>query len=60
MPTEGVPRLRLATLDAVPVLESWDTDPDVITATTDDGATDRAFGGLDWREALSQESDARS
>lgn len=57
MPTEEVLRLRRATLDDVPVFEGWDTDPDVIAATTDDGATERAFGGLDWREELGQCSD---
>lgn len=49
--------LRRATLDDVPVLERWDTDPDVIAATTDDDATERAFGDLDWREELGQDSD---
>ena len=38
---ERVLRLRRATLDDVTMLESWDTDPDVIAATTDDGATER-------------------
>ena len=58
MPAQGTLRLRRATLDDVPVLEGWDIDPDVIAATTDDGATERAFGGLDWREELAQDSDA--
>jgi hypothetical protein len=48
--------LRRATLDDVPVLERWDTDTDVIAATTDDDSTERAFGGLDWREELGQDS----
>lgn len=56
MPDEAL-RLRPATLDDVPLLEGWDVDPDVIAATTDDGETERAFGGLDWREELSQCSD---
>lgn len=56
MPGEGRLRLRRATLDDVRVLEGWDTDPAVIAATTDDGATDRALGGLDWREELGQAS----
>jgi hypothetical protein len=50
MTSESRLRLRRATLDDVPVLERWDTDPDVIAATTDDDATERAFGGFDWRE----------
>jgi aminoglycoside 6'-N-acetyltransferase len=49
--------VRRATLNDVPVLEHWDADPDVIAATTDDQATERAFGGLDWREELSHDSD---
>jgi aminoglycoside 6'-N-acetyltransferase len=49
--------LRRATLNDVPVLGHWDTDPGVIAATTDDQATERAFGGLDWREELSHDSD---
>ncbi|MEQ1693961.1 MAG: GNAT family N-acetyltransferase [Gemmatimonas sp.] len=50
-------RLRRATVDDVPTLERWDADPDVISATTDDDNVDRAFGGLDWRDELSQSSD---
>ena len=46
MLTEEVLRLRGATLDDVRVLEGWDTDPDLIAATTNDGTTERAFGGL--------------
>jgi aminoglycoside 6'-N-acetyltransferase len=50
-------QLRRATLDDVPVLERWDTDPDVISATTDDEDIERAFGGLDWREQIAGDSD---
>jgi aminoglycoside 6'-N-acetyltransferase len=57
MSSEGPLRLRRATLDDVPVLERWDADPDVIAATTDDDTTERAFGGLEWREELGQDSD---
>lgn len=39
------------------VLAQWDTDPDVIAATTDDGVADRAFGGLDWRDEIGQDSE---
>jgi aminoglycoside 6'-N-acetyltransferase len=60
MTSEGCLRLRRATLDDVPVLEQWDADPDVIAATTDDDTSERAFGGLDWREELSHDSDASS
>ena len=38
-------------------LEQWDTDPDVIAATSDDESIERAFGGLDWREELSLDSE---
>ena len=48
--------LRRATLDDVPLLEVWDTDPGVIAATTDDREIDRAFGGLDWRDELRHDS----
>lgn len=41
----------------MPVLERWDADPDVVAATTDDDEADRAFGGLDWRDELGQDSD---
>lgn len=53
------PRLRLrpATLDDAEVLASWDTDPAVVAATSDDQTASRAFGGLDWREELRQNSD---
>jgi aminoglycoside 6'-N-acetyltransferase len=54
--TKGL-RLRAATLDDIAILERWDTEPDVIAATTDDGAVKRAFGGLDWREELVNSSD---
>ena len=62
MTTESRLHLRRATLDDVPILERWDTDPDVIAATTmddedDDHRTKRAFGGLDWRDELAQDSD---
>jgi aminoglycoside 6'-N-acetyltransferase len=50
-------RLRRATLDDVAILEHWDTDADVIAATTDDDVVERAFGGLDWREELLHDSD---
>jgi len=42
----------------VPILKQWDTDPDVIAATTDDDDIERAFGGLDWRDELRQASES--
>ena len=55
--TRGVITLRRATDDDVPTLERWDTDPDVIAATTDDDKAELAFGGLDWRAELGQSSE---
>jgi aminoglycoside 6'-N-acetyltransferase len=57
LPVASRLRLRRATLDDVPWLERWDTDPGVIAATTDDDTIERAFGGLDWRKELGQDSD---
>jgi len=57
MTSEVCVRLRRAALNDVPVLERWDADPGVIAATTDDDTAERAFGGLDWREELSHDSD---
>ena len=50
-------RLRRATAHDALTLEQWDTEPDVIAATTDDDVVDRAFGGLDWREEILQSTD---
>ena len=47
--------LRAATIADVPMLELWDRDPAVISATTDDPTADKAFGDHDWAlELLSQ------
>lgn len=51
-------RLRRATVGDVPMLELWDTDPDVIAATTNDDTVERAFGGLDWQSELRDSTDA--
>lgn len=51
-------RLRRATVDDVPLLERWDTDPDVISATSDDDEIERAFGGLDWRAEIASSSES--
>ncbi len=57
MPANPSIRLRRATLGDVPLLEQWDTDPAVISATTESAEVERAFGGLDWREELSADCD---
>ncbi len=48
--------LRRATEADIPWLERWDSDPDVIRATSD-VPQDRAFGGLDWQAELLGTSD---
>lgn len=53
----GEVSLRRATRNDVPILEQWDTDPDVISATSDDDEMELAFGGLDWLEELSNASE---
>ena len=44
--------LRPATIDDVPLLESWDRAPHVIAACTDDPTATTAFDGLSWPEEL--------
>lgn len=55
-PTSSV-RLRPATLDDAPMLAAWDREPHVIECSTDDPEADIAFGGIEWREELSDQSD---
>jgi aminoglycoside 6'-N-acetyltransferase len=50
-------RLRPATLDDADLLASWDREPHVIACSTDDPDADIAFGGIEWREELSDQSD---
>ena len=50
-------RLRPATLDDVDLLASWDREPHVIACSTDDPAADVAFGGIEWREELADQSE---
>lgn len=49
-------RLRPATLDDADVLAAWDLEPHVIACSTDDPEADIAFGGVQWREELSDQS----
>ncbi|WP_235562679.1 GNAT family N-acetyltransferase [Brevundimonas sp. Root1423] len=50
-------RLRPATLDDAPMLAEWDREPHVIECSTDDPDADVAFGGIEWREELADQSD---
>jgi aminoglycoside 6'-N-acetyltransferase len=49
-------KLRPATLEDVPLLERWDREPHVISATSDDPNAEEAFGA-DWREELAMQSE---
>ena len=40
--------LRPATLDDVPLLDLWDLEPDVISATSDDPDAPKGFGDIYW------------
>lgn len=44
--------LRPATLDDVPLLDLWDLEPHVISATTDDPDAEKAFGDTYWPDEL--------
>jgi aminoglycoside 6'-N-acetyltransferase len=50
-------RLRAATVSDVAILDRWDRDPDVISATSDAGDADKAFGDLDWAVELCAQSE---
>lgn len=49
--------LRPATMDDVALLERWDDEPHVITATTDDPNASQAFAGISWPEEIAMQSD---
>ncbi|WP_332678895.1 GNAT family N-acetyltransferase [Brevundimonas sp.] len=49
-------RLRPATQDDAPMLAEWDREPHVIECSTDDPDADVAFGGIEWREELADQS----
>lgn len=49
-------RLRPATLDDAVLLAEWDLEPHVIACSTDDPEADVAFGGIQWREELEDQS----
>lgn len=44
--------LRPATLDDVPLLDLWDLEPDLISATSDDPDAPKAFGDAYWQDEL--------
>lgn len=50
-------RLRPATLDDAALLAQWDREPHVIECSTDDPGADVAFGGIEWREELADQSE---
>jgi aminoglycoside 6'-N-acetyltransferase len=50
--------LRPATAADIPMLERWDHEPDVISATSDDPEMPKAFGDLYWPDELSMQSPA--
>ncbi len=39
------------------MLAAWDREPHVIQCSTDDPEADIAFGGIEWREELADQSD---
>lgn len=51
-------RLRPATPDDADLLARWDREPHVIACSTDDPEADIAFGGIDWRAELQDQSEA--
>ncbi len=50
-------RLRPATLADTAILKTWDEEPHVISATTDDPDAENAFEGIVWEEELEAQSD---
>jgi aminoglycoside 6'-N-acetyltransferase len=50
-------RLRPATVEDADLLAGWDREPHVIACSTDDPDADVAFGGIEWREELAEQSE---
>jgi len=50
-------RLRPAVADDADLLARWDLEPHVIACSTDDPEAEVAFGGIEWREELADQSD---
>ncbi|HYD28414.1 GNAT family N-acetyltransferase [Brevundimonas sp.] len=57
LPAPSAVRLRPATLEDADLLASWDREPHVIACSTDDPDAEIAFGGIEWREELADQSD---
>ena len=49
--------LRCATMADVPLLERWDRQPHVISATTDDPAAEEAFEDASWPDELAAQDE---
>lgn len=49
--------LRPASLADAAILQAWDKEPHVISATTDDRAAKTAFEGIVWEEEVAAQSD---
>jgi len=49
--------LRPATPEDATILAAWDREPHVIACSTDDPDADIAFGGIEWREELADQSE---
>ncbi len=49
--------LRHATLADAAILKTWDKEPHVISATTDDPSAETAFEGIVWEDELAAQSD---
>jgi aminoglycoside 6'-N-acetyltransferase len=56
LPAPSAVRLRPAVLEDADVLAQWDREPHVIACSTDDPDADIAFGGIEWREELADQS----
>ena len=57
LPAPYAVRLRPATVEDADLLAEWDREPHVIACSTDDPEADIAFGGIEWREELADQSE---
>ena len=57
-PAPSAVRLRPAVVEDADLLARWDLEPHVIACSTDDPDADIAFGGIEWREELAEQSEA--